>query len=95
MIRFAIIEFLAFLFFASNALAQSCVANPVTVQILGSGGPAINRDRASTSYLLWIDDSAKILVDIGGGAFLRLSEEHVTNPRALCFGVGYPHSPRL
>jgi len=36
-----------------GASAQSCAAGPVTVQILGSGGPAINPERASTSYLLW------------------------------------------
>jgi ribonuclease BN (tRNA processing enzyme) len=49
-------------------------ANPVAVQILGSGGPRINRDRASTSYLVWIDSQARILVDIGGGAFLRFGQ---------------------
>jgi hypothetical protein len=35
----------------STASAQSCVGNPVSVQILGSGGPYINRDRASTESL--------------------------------------------
>jgi ribonuclease BN (tRNA processing enzyme) len=73
MIRFAITLF-ALLFVPSSALAQSCAADPVAVQILGSGGPAINRDRASSSYLLWIDAQAKILVDIGGGAFLRFGQ---------------------
>ena len=34
----------------------------------------INRDRASTSYLLWIDAHAKILIDMGGGAFLRFGQ---------------------
>ena len=65
---------LALLSIPSNSSAQSCVANPVTVQILGSGGPRINPDRASTSYLLWIDAQARILVDMGGGAFLRFGQ---------------------
>src|SRR5262249_18205971 len=47
---------------------------PVAGQILGSGGPIVNRDRASTSYLLWVDAQAKILVDMGGGAFLRFGQ---------------------
>lgn len=34
----------------------------------------ISRDRASTSYLLWIDGHAKILIDMGGGAFLRFGQ---------------------
>jgi ribonuclease BN (tRNA processing enzyme) len=74
MIRSVIVCLLALLSIPSSASAQSCVANPVAVQILGSGGPAINRDRASTSYLLWIDAQAKILVDMGGGAFLRFGQ---------------------
>ena len=74
MIRSVIVCMLALLSIPSSASAQSCMANPVAVQILGSGGPAINRDRASTSYLLWIDAQAKILVDMGGGAFLRFGQ---------------------
>jgi ribonuclease BN (tRNA processing enzyme) len=58
----------------SGASAQSCAGGPVTLQILGSGGPAINRERASTSYLLWIDGKARMLVDMGGGAYLRFGE---------------------
>ncbi len=57
-----------------NASAQSCVGNPVSVQILGSGGPAINPFRSSTSYLLWVGDQARILVDMGGGAFHRFGQ---------------------
>ena len=71
MIQFAIISFFVLLSIPSSALAQSCAANPIAIQILGSGGPRVNPDRASSSYLLWIDAQARILVDIGGGAFLR------------------------
>jgi len=58
----------------SGASAQSCAAGPLTVQILGSGGPAINRERASSSYLLWIGGQARMLVDMGGGAYLRFGQ---------------------
>src|SRR5207247_566203 len=74
MIRSVIVCLLALLSMSSSASAQSCGAHPIAVQILGSGGPMINRDRASTSYLLWIDAQAKILVDMGGGAFLRFGQ---------------------
>ncbi len=57
-----------------NVSAQSCTGNPVTVQILGSGGPRINPDRASASYLLWVGSQAKVLVDTGGGAYLRFGQ---------------------
>ncbi len=74
MIRSVIVSLVALLSIPSSALAQSYAANPIAVQILGSGGPRVNRDRASSSYLLWIDAQARILVDMGGGAFLRFGQ---------------------
>ena len=34
----------------------------------------INAERASASYLVWVDGKARLLVDIGGGAFLRFGQ---------------------
>ena len=73
-IRPAIVCWLGLLFVPSSASAQSCVGNPVAVQILGSGGPRLNADRASTSYLLWVGTQARILVDMGGGTFFRFGQ---------------------
>jgi len=47
---------------SSGALAQSCTGNPVAVQVLGSGAPGFVKDRANTSYLLWVGNQARILV---------------------------------
>jgi hypothetical protein len=60
--------------YATSAVAQTCDTSGMAVQILGSGGPRINRERASTSYLVWLDRQGKILVDAGGGAFLRFGQ---------------------
>src|ERR1700676_5645243 len=73
-IRSTIFCSLVVLAIPSGASAQSCAAGPLTVQILGSGGPAINRERASSSYLLWIGGQARMLVDMGGGAYLRFGQ---------------------
>ncbi|HEY4264417.1 MAG TPA: MBL fold metallo-hydrolase [Micropepsaceae bacterium] len=59
---------------SSNASAQSCTGNPVAVQILGSGAPGFVKDRANTSYLLWVGNQAKILLDAGGGAYVRFGQ---------------------
>ena len=59
---------------SSSALAQSCTGSPVAVQILGSGAPGFVKDRANTSYLLWVGSQAKILVDAGGGAYVRFGQ---------------------
>lgn len=74
MIRAATVCWVVLLFAPSGASAQGCAGNPVAVQVLGSGGPRLNVDRASTSYLLWVDAQAKMLVDVGGGAFLRFGQ---------------------
>src|SRR5258707_13364443 len=72
--RISIICALAALALPSGASAQSCAAGPATVQILGSGGPAINRERASASYVLWVGGQARMLVDMGGGTYLRFAQ---------------------
>ena len=54
--------------------AQSCGAQGVAVQVLGSGGPELQDKRASSSYLVWEDGKARVLVDAGGGSALRFGE---------------------
>lgn len=39
----------------------------VQLQILGSGGPNGNGERASSGYVLWVDGVSRILVDAGSG----------------------------
>ncbi|CAN5507154.1 MBL fold metallo-hydrolase [soil metagenome] len=54
--------------------AFAACSAPVAVQVLGSGGPDSNDARASSGYLLWLDGEARLLVDAGGGVFLRFGE---------------------
>jgi len=44
------------------------------LQVLGSGGPELTADRASSSYLVWIDGKARAMVGVGGGSALRYGE---------------------
>lgn len=74
MIRLAVLYALTSFLITPGAWAQSCPASGVAVQILGSGGPRMSRERASASYLVWIDGRSRILVDAGGGAFLRFGQ---------------------
>src|SRR5580698_9500740 len=59
---------------ASSATAQSCGATGLAVQVLGSGGPESQDKRASTSYLIWENGKARMIVDAGGGSALRFGE---------------------
>jgi ribonuclease BN (tRNA processing enzyme) len=56
------------------AAAQSCGSSGVAVQVLGSGGPELQDKRASSSYLVWQDGQARVLIDAGGGSALRFGE---------------------
>jgi len=95
MIRLAIVTLLALLAIPDSAGAQSCMGNPVAVQILGSGGPRINRDRASSSYLLWIDAQAKLLVDMGGGAFLRFGQSQAQLGDLSAMAISHLHADHV
>src|SRR5271155_2367954 len=59
---------------ASLVAAQSCGSTGLAVQVLGSGGPEAQDKRASTSYLVWQNGSARVVVDAGGGSALRFGE---------------------
>src|SRR5436853_7920490 len=91
MLRPAVISLLALLALASNASAQTCVGSPVAVQILGSGGPAINPERASAGYLLWVGSQAKILVDLGGGTYLRYGQTRAKLSDLAMVGISHLH----
>src|ERR1019366_6782400 len=91
MTRYMMVCLLVLLSIPSEATAQSCVGNPVAVQILGSGGPGINRDRASTSYLLWVGAQAKILVDMGGGAFFRFGQSQAELNHLSMVAISHLH----
>jgi ribonuclease BN (tRNA processing enzyme) len=58
----------------SPAIAQSCGSSGVALQVLGSGGPETQDKRASTSYLVWENGKARVILDAGGGSSLRFGE---------------------
>jgi len=66
--------FLAMLVLSPPLIAQTCGAQGVALQVLGSGGPELQDKRASSSYLIWENGQARVLVDAGGGSALRFGE---------------------
>ena len=58
----------------SPVSAGECKQAGLAVQILGSGGPIADDARAGSSALIWVDGHARVLVDAGGGAFLRFGQ---------------------
>lgn len=60
--------------FSHAASPPASCTSQLAVQVLGSGGPIADDARASSAYLVWVDGKARLLVDFGGGAFLRFGE---------------------
>jgi len=74
--KYLVRPLIAFALSASGAVfsvnAQTATA-PLELVVLGSGGPGAT-GRAASSYLVLVDGTARILVDAGPGAFVRLGE---------------------
>ena len=65
----------ALLAWASLATAdETCDDRGVVLQVLGSGGPIADDGRSSAAYLVWHQGQSRVMVDTGGGAFLRFGE---------------------
>ena len=56
---------------SNSALASECSNDKIQLQILGSRGPELLDSSASTGYLIWINDKARILIDAGPGSLQR------------------------
>lgn len=59
---------------AAQAAPVSCRDATVGLQVLGSGGPELTDQRASTGYVVWRDGRARVLIDMGPGSLLRFEQ---------------------
>jgi len=52
-------------------LAAGCGDHGIQLQVLGSGGPELDDQRASSGYLVWQDGRGRVLIDLGPGSLLQ------------------------
>lgn len=64
----------ALLISINKVFASNCTGQGIELQVLGSGGPEVQDKRASSSYLIWQDGEARVLIDSGGGSALRFGQ---------------------
>ena len=64
----------------------------VVLQILGSGGPIADDARASSGYIIWIDGESRVLIDAGGGTFLRFGEAGASFAELEFVGLSHLHT---
>jgi ribonuclease BN (tRNA processing enzyme) len=70
---------------------MQCAPTGLAVQVLGSGGPRIGTERASSSYLVWVDGDARVMIDVGGGAFVRFGEAGASLATLDFLGISHFH----
>ena len=58
----------------ASGAEPACPPNGVQLQVLGSAGADLIAGRAGSSYLIWLDGRARLLIDAGPGAVLRLAQ---------------------
>ncbi len=56
-----------------GAQERYCGEEGVWIQVLGSGGPELD-DRSAASYLVWVDDKARVLVNMPPSTKYRLGQ---------------------
>ncbi len=76
----------------ADAALQCPPPEGVALQVLGSGGPIADDGRASSAYLIWIDGRSRILIDAGGGAFLRFGEAGASFDDLDFVGISHFHT---
>jgi ribonuclease BN (tRNA processing enzyme) len=62
------------LFVSHVSISVACENNRVSLQVLGSGGPELDDQRASASYLLRVDNKARLLIDTGTGSAINFEK---------------------
>jgi len=82
--------------FLGQACAQPAALCPpaegLALQVLGSGGPIADDARASSSYIVWVDGKSRVLIDAGGGSFLRFGEAHANFSDLEFVGLSHFHA---
>ena len=58
----------------TGTVSAECQRERMEVQVLGAGGPELGDGFASSSYLIWLDDKARVMVDAGGGSSLNFEK---------------------
>jgi len=69
----------------------ACPESGVQIQVLGSGGPFGNGGLSSSSYLLWIDGTARLMVDAGGGISGHFQQSGATTDELEIIAISHFH----
>lgn len=76
----------------ADNLAQDKVKGPLSVLVLGSGGPIANSTgRASSGFLIFVEGKPRVIMDMGGGTFKSLAQSGVNIANVEHFLLSHLH----
>ena len=93
--RYAIAVALAFGFVDTGFGQARCTSQPLMLQVLGSGGPFASGNRASSGYLIWRDGKPVVMVDAGGGTYLRFAEAGARLADLSLLAISHVHADHV
>lgn len=71
--------------------AETCRSG-ISLQLLGSGGPISDDARASSGAVIWIHGKARLLIDAGGGTYLRYGQSGARLEDLDFIGISHFHT---
>jgi ribonuclease BN (tRNA processing enzyme) len=75
------------------AAENSCGApDTMSLQLLGSGGPISDDARASSGTVIWINGKSRLLIDAGGGTYLRFGQSGARLEDLRFIGISHFHT---
>jgi ribonuclease BN (tRNA processing enzyme) len=74
--------------------ATTCKSG-ITLQLLGSGGPVSDDARASSGAVVWIDGKARLVIDAGGGTYLRYGQTGARLEDLDFIGISHFHTDHV
>ncbi|WP_312629995.1 MBL fold metallo-hydrolase [Scandinavium sp.] len=85
------------LIFSANSLADrlQCENTDFTLQTLGTGGPITDDQRASSGEVIWLNGKSAILIDAGGGVFLRFGQSGARLEDLKLIGITHFHTDHV
>ncbi len=78
-----------------SAIPLEAVDKTFTLQILGSGGPISDDLRASSGEIIWWKGKSRILIDAGGGVFLRFGQAGAKFEELDIIGLTHFHTDHV
>ncbi|WP_158773477.1 MBL fold metallo-hydrolase [Cobetia sp. L2A1] len=74
------------------ASSTQCSSKDFSLQMLGSGGPISDDMRASSGELVWWKGKPRVLIDAGGGTFLRFGQSGAHLEDVDFIGISHFHT---